>query len=362
MNTAVREQSHSSLETYRRCPRKYRMIYIDDIGRGEPTDPMLRGSAVHRFAADYVKHCRENGLETDLSEVPVIVQKALKGMPDTIRSEVLALAHTFAENHTVPTGGNLYVEEEFGGEFDGIRFRGFLDLVEVGATGRVVVVDYKTDWQLRSQADVDRDPQLDRYALLAWLHFDQPEEITVALDFVRHGVVRESTRTAEQIQSIARSLVADVKQIEEDEEFEARVGAECQWCPHTRRCEAFQAAVVENTAPIMDEETAVLAAQRRAALTVALDAVNAELKPWCSANGNVQIPGLEVGFFSSESYRYPVTELIRVLKDAGMDAVPYLQAATTKVKKLLGGPAGEALKAIRKDASSTRFSQKKVKA
>lgn len=371
MITQTREFSFSRLRTHRECPRQFDFRYNQKLEAvGAPAPELARGTAFHRLAHLYLAHCRKEGVHTDITEARPLALRALEETraPESVRTEVLDLAATFAENMICPLDGSLYLEAEFGGEIEGIPFRGFLDYCHHAEDGTITVRDFKTDWQIRSQGAVDSDPQLDLYALLAWLELspdlvgEENREILVELDFVRYGVVRSSTRSSSTLAEVAQRVVEEAAAIETATEFPATIGDACSRCPFTAHCEAFTAACEAGEVLVGTEDQAIEVARRMVALERHLGDIKDALKAWTSTNGPIGLPGLEVGFSKRESFKYPLEKLVPILKEHDLPVLDFAQADTTAVKRLLKNEAiRPALEEIRIDASSSTFGSRKAK-
>jgi hypothetical protein len=225
---------------------------------------------------------------------------------------------------------------------------------------RIVITDYKTDHQIRSQADVDKDPQLKTYSWMAALKYPRAAEFVCGIDFVRHGVLRETTYTRDDIAAIEKQIVSQIQQIEADRDYKAVPGSACNWCSYTSDCPAVMAGNVD---VVSTDDEAGQAAAQLIALKARVKSLEDLLKPWTSSNGAVQVNGMEVGFFKSESYEYETAELMYVLNGNGLSAVEFLKADTSAIKKLAKADPEIArdLEGIAVDKSSTRFTTRKVK-
>jgi len=340
--------SYSKLDTYDGCPLRFKRKYIEK--RPEPPSEALdRGIAVHEVIAEYVKHCLATGVQTDLD--------FLRSVQGT--DEVMEILETYANSHLLEPG-KYEIEEMWKIPLGPFTFWGKVDLLQ-DCGWDVAIIDAKTDWQLRSQTDIDKDQQLRTYAWMASIKYPEAQEFHCAIDFVRHGVIRDTTYTIDDIPAIEKSILAKVEEIEADKKFQARPGPSCSYCAFTADCRAVTAGNIET---VSDLEEAEMAAAQLLAIKARAKALEDLLKPWCSENGAVETNGMETGFFKSESYEYPDTAALKaVLTSLGFDSDEYFKPDTTNLKKAAKKSQAleEALDTIAIDKSTTRFTSRKVK-
>ncbi len=226
-----RPQSPSRLETWAECGFKYFLAYVLGLGeRDEPEDvvvlgPLDRGSGVHtvleRFVGDAIEAGRpahdESWTEADRATLRSLAAAVFDdyeaagrtGRAVTwrlVRADLLARLQEFLEyddahrsrNRAVPSR----VELAFGlddtepvridvGDGRVLPFRGKIDRVDVGADGRLHVIDYKTGKGGKYRKLGDSDPvlggtalQLGIYAEAARQALDPDAEVHSAYWFV----------------------------------------------------------------------------------------------------------------------------------------------------------------------------------
>ncbi len=341
-------QSHSHLKLYAQCPRAEHQKYHEDLPEFS-SDEARRGSREHKVFCDYGKHCHAEGVPTDLDYI--------RGRLGT--DEDLAIYEQFADTHLFDPAATTLFEVTIDVEVGGYEFRAVIDLIEVYAQ-RVVVTDYKTDHKIRSQADVEQDPQLRRYAVVASKKFPDVPEFLCRMDFVRHGVVREILYTADQVEAFEAQLIADIVEVENATEWPATGGTYCDWCSYTKGCPVIEAG---NLDVVHSLEEAEAAAGQFIALEARRNAVKAPLAEWCSMEGAVTVNGKDVGHFPQRQYEYPDLAKLRTLcAKHGIDFDCLLKADNDKIKKAVkANPEfGEALKSIAVDKSKTVFKSKKA--
>jgi putative RecB family exonuclease len=364
----MRDYSYSRLNLFENCPAAFCKKYVEKVPEA-PSEALATGNLVHKIIAAYSRHCLSQGLESDITAMPGIVRQCFYDQPCGLASdrypEVLALAQQWADTHTVPLATLVGIEEWMEAWLANRKylFRGIIDRLEIDGT-TAIITDWKTDWQLRSQAEVERDFQLAVYAWLVSREYPQVDRFVVKLDFVRYNVVRQAEldmgRVA-QVEGQILGLIGQVEQAIKSGKFPPKPGHYCAWCGYSQQCPAAKN-IPDDVRPITSAEDARRVAEELAVLERQIAVRKEALKAWCNQNGPVKVNGLVWGFHLVESRTIEdVSEFVRLMNEAGVDPRPYLTVNGTKAKKIYGNPElVERLQPIIKDRSYTRFDSKKV--
>jgi putative RecB family exonuclease len=137
-----------------------------------------------------------------------------------------------------PDQRELLVEAELS---DGVRLRGFVDRVDVAATGATRIVDYKTG---RSPSELFEGKalfQLKFYALVMWR---VGGTIPALLKLMYLGDGQELTYAPDEADLLAterkvRALWAAIERALEKREFPPHTSRLCDWCAHKALCPEF---------------------------------------------------------------------------------------------------------------------------
>lgn len=369
--------SHSSLREFDECPARWHRKRVK--GEDEPvSDPLIFGSVAHELTAEYDKHCLNHHVGTNKSQEDHIFRAALDHHPEAkhLRAELAALFSEYVERTIVPDT-LVAIEERMSTNIimpDGreIPFVVVVDRLYSDGDGNYTVIDHKTDGAIRSQADVEKDKQLARYAMLV-MDVYKADSVQTGLLFLRYGVERVASQdhTPESIELVRAEVVQSIMEIEkafETGEFPYRVGHSCATCGFASTCPKIRE--LSDADPsfrgehvIVDGKDAELAAQTLIAIDARKKAVRDMLKVWCSENGNIVTGGKEVGYSKRESVDYPVEYVIPILGQFDLPCPDYLKANTTALKKAAKADAEleAALAEIREDKSTTAFTMVKAK-
>lgn len=257
--------SFSKLSKVEQCGTAYYRHY--ELGeRGPSSDPLRKGSLVH---------------ETLEAVARVAVAKKYIGLLDV--DKTLALYATLWEKH-YPDGGSIghyrdgedivaawvdrketidyrrivAIEERFEiGLPNGDTLTGFIDLIERDDSGRLVIVDYKTNRAMYSKDEVEESLQLGIYALAASKIYPD-ESPLLAYDMLRHGYRQLTERTPADLESIERyigTLAARVRRWQAGPApYPESLNTLCGWCPHRALCGSYQKALNEGELEDIDPQ------------------------------------------------------------------------------------------------------------
>jgi len=365
----MRDYSYSRLNLFESCSAAFKFKYIDKIPEA-PSEALAFGGLTHRIIAAYTKHCLECGVQTDITEIPNIVQKCFYDQPAGLNSskykDVLDLAQYFADTHQAGLQTLVGYEEWVQAWPAGKKylFRGIVDRLDI-QNEMAVITDYKTDWQLRPESEITNDFQLAVYAWLVSQEYPQVEKFVVQLDFIRYNVQRSTTLEKSQLAQVEKQVLGLIGQVEKaiaDDKFPTRPGQFCSWCGYSLKCPAVKN-ISANVKPITGEEDARAVAEELAVLERQVAIRKEALKNWCREAGPVETNGLTWGFFKVGG---PAIEdidgFVQLMNEHDLDPRPYLSTNGTKLKKLWNDPElAEKLAGIAVDKSVTRFEGKKVK-
>lgn len=232
--------SPSSLEAYRRCPRRYRLLYVDGVGSRAVTPEQAFGISIHATLREFF---RLPPAERSLEVLERLFRRAW--VRDGYRSreqeeqererglEALRAWYGRADTDLVPHATELALSAAFGE----VVLKGRLDRVDQAPGGGLAVVDYKTARQAAGLDDADLDHALTIYAALAGRKLGRPVTRLV-LDYVVAGVEVVAERPPEVQAERLREVLELAGQLRDDREFAPRTGRWCARCEVLSRCPA----------------------------------------------------------------------------------------------------------------------------
>lgn len=271
--------SHSALETYETCPRKYKFSYRDHLVPEEEGIEAFLGSCFHEAME---KLYRELPFRTmSLEELKVYYQdtwqKNFKEQKEKLKitepgrtvEDYFRLGLKFLEDyyrHYYPFNQNriLGLEEKLEIDLFGdgrYRLIGFADRIDQTTDGVIEIHDYKTGSKLPPQEAAETDRQLALYQLGIKQKWPWAEKFKLIWHHVAFDLEISSTRTPEQLEELKRRIAELIDRIEADREFEPREGALCDWCGYWSYCPLKKHAVKLQKLPAneyLQEEAVVL--------------------------------------------------------------------------------------------------------
>ncbi len=249
--------SHSRLESFERCPRKFLYRYRLALPAESESIEAFLGKRVHNVL-ERLYRATARGLVPTLPKVQARFRQLFDDGYDPERIRIVRLEHSlsfyrelgehclanyYADHYPFDADETLGVEErvlfEVGEIASGpVQLQGFIDRVARARDGTVEIHDYKTGARALSQNAVDADRQLALYQLGLSGRFGTSRGFRLVWHFVRRGITRSSTRTAEQLSALRKETLARVERIEAEREFPARPSPLCGWCEYRDGCSA----------------------------------------------------------------------------------------------------------------------------
>ncbi len=246
--------SYSALDTFKKCPLKFKFQYIDKIRTPKSKDALF-GTLLHSALKilhepgliipteeeilKFISNKWDASIYSSEQESTLNFAQAIKIMKDYYAKNypsqftVLALETMFEVPFQIGTEKHLIT--------------GKIDRVDKNEDGLLEVIDYKTSKKMPSQETVDKDLQLAVYHLGVanrWptlVKEDRP--LKTSLYFLKHGEKLSSTRTLDNLAATKESIAKDLEIIDKafkENKFSPTPNALCDWCEFQRHCPFFK--------------------------------------------------------------------------------------------------------------------------
>jgi putative RecB family exonuclease len=248
--------SPSRASDFKQCPLLYRFRAIDRLP--EPTSAaQLRGSVVHAALEQlYTLPASERLPDNAMSLVGPAWDRVLAAEPELAASispeqraalldEARALLSGYyrLEDPTRfdPQSCEQRIEVELS---DGTLLRGFIDRIDVAATGELRVVDYKTGKappEARALAEFKAMFQMKFYAV-ALLRSRGVLATRLRLLYLADGQILDYSPDLDELLRFEKTLIAIWRAIQTagaSGDFRPSPSRLCDWCAHQSRCPAF---------------------------------------------------------------------------------------------------------------------------
>ncbi|OFV81267.1 MAG: hypothetical protein A3B65_03830 [Acidobacteria bacterium RIFCSPHIGHO2_02_FULL_67_57] len=234
------ELSHSAVETYQKCPLKYKLGQEWQL-RGAATPAMIFGQIMHASVREFFR-ARQRRRALPVEEVRHIYdqQWRLTGWPfrDAYQQEEYRASgwqqfEAFCRSQADAPVQVLELEKTFHWPWEDVVLTGRIDQVNRLDAAGVEIVEYKTG-QPRPPEKVEKDLQLALYALAARHHLKlKPERLTLYNLTVNQPISFSPTeKTAARALEAVREVAARVRA----REFPAHPGYWCRYCDYRRVC------------------------------------------------------------------------------------------------------------------------------
>ncbi|KZS72350.1 recombinase RecB [Mycobacterium kansasii] len=245
--------SPSRAADFKQCPLLYRFRAIDRLPEA-PSAPQLRGSVVHAALEQlYALPAVQRGPETARSLVESAWEQVIAGepaladelQPQELLDEARALLSGYyrLEDPTRfdPQCCEHRVEVELA---DGTLLRGYIDRIDVAATGELRVVDYKTGKAppaARALAEFKALFQMKFYGV-ALFRSRGVLPARLRLIYLADGQVLDYSPDRDELLRFEKTLMAIWRAIQSagrTGDFRPNPSRLCDWCPHQAHCPAF---------------------------------------------------------------------------------------------------------------------------
>jgi putative RecB family exonuclease len=248
--------SPSRAADFKQCPLLYRLRAIDRLPEA-PSTAQLRGSVVHAALEQlYALPAALRGPDTARSLVEPAWQRVIAAEPDLAgeldseeRTQLLEEARALLSGYYRledptrfdPQCCEQRVEVELA---DGTLLRGFIDRIDVAATGELRVVDYKTGKAppaARALAEFKAMFQMKFYAV-ALLRSRGVLPARLRLIYLADGEVLDYSPDHDELLRFEKTLMAIWRAIQsaaQTGDFRPSPSRLCEWCPHQEHCPVF---------------------------------------------------------------------------------------------------------------------------
>ncbi len=242
--------SHSALETYWKCPLKYKFSYEWRLP-APPTPAMLFGQIMHRTAGEFLRAWQRNS-SLPLGELQHLYElkwhEAEWPFADAYQAQAYRESgweqlQIFYQQTRERMPAVLELEKRFQWEWEDITLTGGIDQINRLDARTVEIVEYKTG-EPRPPRTVEKSDQLALYALAVRNQLGLvPARLTLYNFTVNEAVSftpqeNQLKKTLEKVRDAAARIRAG--------EFAACPGYHCRYCDYQRVCPAFEQAFTLN--------------------------------------------------------------------------------------------------------------------
>lgn len=248
--------SPSRATDFKQCPLLYRFRAIDRLPEATSA-AQLRGSVVHAAleqlyglpaglrSPDTARSLVQRAWDQMVAAERELAGELDPGQPTQLLEDARALVSGYyrLEDPTRfdPQCCEQRVEVELA---DGTLLRGYIDRIDVAATGELRVVDYKTGKAppaARALAEFKAMFQMKFYAVALFRSRGVPPT-RLRLIYLADGQLLDYSPDRDELLRFEKTLMAIWRAIQsagETGDFRPNPSRLCDWCPHQQRCPAF---------------------------------------------------------------------------------------------------------------------------
>jgi len=252
--------SHSRIESYKSCPKKFYFQYIEkpEIEEKKGIEGFL-GSMVHKALEKLytdLKFTKLDSLEEILEYYEKVWEENFDLTIEIIRQDYTKehykqmgkrfLTDYYNKYQPFDTGKTLGLEmeitlrflDDYGTAFDLI---GYIDRLTMINEEHFEIHDYKTNAHTKTQEEVDKDKQLALYTIAIKKMYPTVKRVDLVWHFLESGLEMRSSRTDKDLEELEKEVVKAMQEIERKQitnDFPTKESALCDWCSFKEICPA----------------------------------------------------------------------------------------------------------------------------
>jgi len=261
--------SYSAIDTFNRCPLKYKFSYIDRVK--VPKKPELFfGGLIHEI------------VQLALKKDPILppVEELLKHLEDNWQEEIFKnpneskqyfawgqnMIRNFHAIHKPGLRNIVSTEKRFQIPVGQHLLSGMIDRVDKLPYGAYEVIDYKTSKTMPAQSEVDKDKQLGVYHFAVESLWPEAKDIKLTLYYLKFGSQITTKRRPDEVESIKADIIKTAEKIAKEKEFKPKANSFCNYCEYGHLCPLMKQKVapenVQDKDMVIIIEEYILASQK----------------------------------------------------------------------------------------------------
>jgi putative RecB family exonuclease len=244
--------SHTRLSTYKQCPYRYKLRYIDKIPEETKTIEQFMGSRVHNALERLYKNIISAKIIPLERVIEYYHRNWEKEWDDNIRFVNKELSKEdyrelgerciqdyYESYYPFNQSRTIHVEKRvsFALDKDGrCKIQGYIDRLAIAPDGTYEIHDYKTNKSLPTQRDKDEDKQLALYQIGVKSMWGDAHSINLIWHYLVFNKEMSSSRTDEDIERLRAEQISLINEIESATEFPPQESSLCSWCSYQSIC------------------------------------------------------------------------------------------------------------------------------
>ena len=218
--------SYSKISTYKQCPYKFKLLYIDKIGKPVVNEALIKGSKIHTLLENYesvINQYTEN--PQNLEYLGIVLEFAKSDIGHDILNKQSIREHCVKFDKDLNANDSLSKKETY--------LIGYIDRINLSSG--IELIDYKTG-KYKDPKFQDFE-QLSIYGLYMFSKYPDVESILLRYVYVEH--CRENSKLITRADSaiIKQLLINDLNQIQNEVEYPKKPQKLCDWCEFVDLCQ-----------------------------------------------------------------------------------------------------------------------------
>ncbi len=243
--------SHSRLSTFEQCSLKYKYAYIDKVETEiVRTIETFMGDLVHQTLEKLYKDLKflklnelkellnfyndlwkKHWVEGILIVKDQYTEDNYRLMGEKMISDYYKRYHPFNQAKTIGLETQEFLDLD-----DKYKIHVRIDRLSSPKDGVYEIHDYKTNSNLKTQDELDKDRQLAIYAMGVKKMFPDAEEVILIWHFLAFDKEMRSHRTVEQLDVLRKEILQLITRVELETEFKPSPSALCDYCEFRSIC------------------------------------------------------------------------------------------------------------------------------
>lgn len=246
--------SHSRIDTFETCPKKYEFAYVLKAPKGPEGIEAFMGSRAHEALEWLYEQIRACRVPDEEDTVAVFVDAWDAAWSDDVRVTRAdriaddyraigekAVREYYRRYHPFDQGVTVGLEMRIALRLDDDHeIVGYIDRLTKVADGVWEIHDYKSGGSLMSQDRADADRQLALYELAVREMYPDARQMSLVWHYVAFDHEVRSCRSPQQLEDLRAQVLESVRHIEAQTEFPTRTSSLCDWCDYKPICPAWR--------------------------------------------------------------------------------------------------------------------------
>jgi len=249
--------SHSSIQTFKKCPAQFKFRYIDKIHKKDEGIEAFLGKRVHE-SIEYLYERVKSGYTPLLDEIlkvhtslwkekwhrRIAIFHEHKTPRDYFSLGEECIARYYRTHHPFKQNviSNEYEMVFLLDDDPAYKIKGIIDRIDHDGNGNWEIHDYKTGKRALTQKAADKDHQLALYQIGLMNELEQVNSVQLVWHFLQHGIQVKSSRTEETLSDVTRQTKKEIDNIrgrlKNSGKFEPKPMILCNWCYYWEECPA----------------------------------------------------------------------------------------------------------------------------